>query len=66
MSVKEYRKRLEYSSEDGKIELSEAIDMIDVIEGDINLIKDMLQDYTNLTEINEIFKLVEELSTKLY
>jgi len=63
---REYRKRLEYNSEDGKIELSEAIDMLDVIEGDINLIKDMLQDYTNLTEINTIFKLVEELSNKLY
>jgi len=62
----EYRKRLEYNSEDNKIEISEAIDMLDIIEQDVNLIKDMLQDYTNLTEINEIFKLVEELSTKLY
>ena len=66
MSTREYRKRLECDSEDGKIELSEAIDMIDVIEQDVNLIKDMLQDYTNLTEINTIFKLVEELSSKLY
>ena len=66
MSVKEYRKRLEYSSENGKIELSEAIDMIDVIEGDINTIKDMLEEYTNLTEIKTIYKLLEELSNKLY
>ena len=66
MSVKEYRKRLEYSSENGKIELSEAIDMIDVIEGDINTIKDMLEEYTNLTEIKTIYKLLEELSDKLY
>ena len=63
---REYRKRIEYNSEEGKIEVSEAIDMIDVIEQDVNLIKDMLQEYINLTEINEIFKLVEELSEKLY
>jgi len=66
MSTREYRKKLEYDSEDGKIELSEAIDMIDVIEQDVNLIKDMLQDYTNLTEIKIIYKLLEELSNKLY
>jgi len=63
---REYRSRLEYNSEDNKVHITEAIDILDVIEQDVNLIKDMLQDYTNLTEINTIFKLVEELSEKLY
>jgi len=64
---REYRKQLEYdSNEDGKVNLEDVLTIIEIIENEVNLIKDMLQDYTNLTEINTIYKLVEELSSKLY
>jgi len=66
MSVSEYRKRLEYSSEDNKVELSETIDVLDDIEMQVNDIKDKLEEFANLTEIKTIYKLVEELSSKLY
>ena len=63
----EYRKQLEYdSNEDGKVNLEDALTIIEIIENEVNLIKDMLEEYTNLTEIKTIFKLVEELSSKLY
>jgi len=64
---REYRKQLEYdSNEDGKVNLEDALTIIEIIENEVNLIKDMLEEYTNLTEIKTIYKLVEELSNKLY
>jgi len=64
---REYRKQLEYdSNEDGKVNLEDALTIIEIIENEVNLIKDMLEEYTNLTEIKTIYKLLEELSNKLY
>jgi len=64
---REYRKQLEYdSNEDGKVNLEDALNIIEIVENEVNTIKDMLEEYTNLTEIKTIFKLVEELSSKLY
>jgi len=62
----EYRKRLEYNSEDNKVELSEARDIIDDIEMQVNDIKDKLEEFANLTEISKIHELLEDLSSKLY
>ena len=64
---REYRKQLEYdSNEDGKVNLEDALNIIEIVENEVNTIKDMLEEYTNLTEIKTIYKLVEELSSKLY
>ena len=58
---REYRKQLEYdSNENGKVNLEDALNIIEIVEND------MLEEYTNLTEIKTIYKLVEELSNKLY
>ena len=63
----EYRKQLEYdSNEDGKVNLEDALNIIEIVENEVNTIKDMLEEYTNLTEIKTIYKLLEELSDKLY
>jgi len=64
---REYRKQLEYNSnEDGKVNLKDALNIIEIVENEVNTIKDMLEEYTNLTEIKTIYKLLEELSDKLY
>jgi len=64
---REYRKQLEYdSNEGGKVNLEDALNIIEIVENEVNTIKDMLEEYTNLTEIKTIYKLLEELSNKLY
>jgi len=63
----EYRKQLENNLDDeDKIYLSNASYIIDIIEDEVDTIKDMLEEFTNLTEIKEIHKLLEDLSEKLY
>ena len=64
---REYRKQLENNLDhEDKIYLSNALDIIDIIEDEVDTIKDMLEEFTNLTEIKEIYKLLEDLSEKLY
>jgi len=64
---REYRKQLENNLDhEDKIYLSNALDIIDIIEDEVDTIKDMLEEFTNLTEIKEIHKLLEDLSDKLY
>ena len=63
----EYRKQLENNLDDeDKIYLSNASYIIDIIEDEVDTIKDMLEEFTNLAEIKEIHKLLEDLSDKLY
>ena len=64
---REYRKQLDsYSDDEDKIHFSDASYIIDIIEDEVDTIKDMLEEFTNLTEIKEIYKLLEDLSEKLY
>lgn len=48
------------------VELSEVLEYINQIESDVNEIKDKLEYYKCLTEINDIYELAEKLSDKLY
>ena len=63
----EYRQQLDrYSDGEDKIYFSDASNIIGAIEDEVNTIRDMLEEFTNLTEIKEIHKLLEDLSDKLY
>ena len=49
------------------IEIKDSVmPIIDDIERDVNNIKDYLEPYKILTEINEVYEMLEELSKKLY
>jgi len=63
----EYKQQLDrYSDDEDKIYFSDASNIIGIIEDEVNTIRDMLEEFTNLAEIKEIHKLLEDLSDKLY
>lgn len=64
-----YNDLTEYGYDDNKENLiPESIvkGVIDDIESDVNVIKDMLEDIRGLSEIEEIKEMVNNLSRKLY
>lgn len=48
------------------VEVDKIMAMIDELEQDVNKIRDLLEPFTALTEIKEIYNLTTELSYKLY
>lgn len=64
-----YGDLVDYGYDDGKEQLvpeSTVVGVIDQIETDVNEIKDLLDNISGLTEIDEIKEKVNELSLKLY
>ena len=64
-----YNDLIEYGYDDNKENLipeSTVKSVIDNIESDINVIRDMLEDIKGLSEIEEIKEMVNNLSEKLY
>jgi hypothetical protein len=74
MAVGEFRKDLDKCVIDNEhidqredyIALDDAKNILDLIETDIEEIKSQLDNYRNLTEINEIYEMVDKLKDKLY
>lgn len=64
-----YNDLIEYGYDDNKEKLipeSTVKDVIDDIESDVNVIRDMLEGIRGLSEIEEVKEMVNNLSKKLY
>lgn len=64
-----YNDLIEYEYDDNKENLipeSTVKNVIDNIESDVNVIRDMLEDIRGLSEIEQIKEMVNNLSEKLY
>jgi hypothetical protein len=48
------------------VDLSEVLEYINQIESDVNEIKDKLDQYRCLSEIDDIYNMADKLSDKLY
>jgi uncharacterized pyridoxamine 5'-phosphate oxidase family protein len=48
------------------VDLEDVMTYIDTIEMDVNEIKDKLEQYNVLSEINDIYNMLDKLSDKLY
>ena len=55
-----------FKDSDNFIPEDEVKSTLDSIEDDINTIKDMLEGISGLSEIDDIYKIVKELSDRLY
>lgn len=74
MATGQIRKNLKYDVRDIEVmnpeheyvDLSDVNDYINQIESDVNDIKDKLEEYNVFIELNDICKLLNELSDKLY
>lgn len=66
---REYRKRLEDLLDEADVERDIKVDVMvlfDKIEADVNEIRNDLEPFRNLTEIEDIYQLVDTLSKRLY
>ena len=64
--IKDDNNDFNFTNSDNFVSESEVLGTLDVLENDINNIKDRLEEIKGLREIDEILEMVNELSKQLY